>query len=330
MTRASLSVHDLEVSIGRDGDVITPVRGVSFHAAPGQRLGIIGESGSGKTLTALAIMRLLPPGARIRRGRIQLGAVDLARLSREEIRQIRGRRISMVYQDPMSALNPLQTVGTQLIEAIRTHLRASRAEAFDQSLQLLEEVGIVEPGKQINSYPHEFSGGMRQRVVIAMAMACNPDVLIADEPTSALDVTTQVRVIDRLARMTADHGTTVVLITHDIGLAAVFCDDIQVMYAGRIVERAAANALYQLPIHPYTEALMNSVCTLTSDVSRPLPAIQGQPPSPSNFPSGCAFHPRCPYAIALCSQVDPPLSEVLNLQRSAACHLADSRALAQT
>jgi oligopeptide/dipeptide ABC transporter ATP-binding protein len=200
---------------------------------------------------------------------------------------------------------------------------------MDQSLDLLQEVGISEPTKRIKSYPHEFSGGMRQRVVVAMAMACNPDVLIADEPTSALDVTTQVRVMDRLARMTADHGTTVVLITHDLGLASAFCDDIQVMYAGRIVERAAARRLYEAPVHPYSEALMNSICTLSSDVDEPLRAIQGQAPSPSEIPHGCSFHPRCPYAIALCSQLDPVIHDVLGLGRSAACHLAESRASGQ-
>lgn len=328
MTAAALAVSELEVRIERDGSAVTPVRGVSFQAAPGQRLGIIGESGSGKTLTALAVMRLLPPGAVVARGRIELAGEDLVRLAERDMRRVRGRRVAMVYQDPMSALNPLLSVGSQLTESIRAHFAVGRREAGERSLDLLEEVGISEPGKRMQSFPHEFSGGMRQRVVIAMAMACNPEVLIADEPTSALDVTTQVRVIDRLARMTADHATTVLLITHDIAVASGFCDEIQVMYAGRIVERAASGRLLDRPLHPYTEALMNSICTLDSAVDKPLPAISGQPPSPSEMPKGCAFHPRCPYAIEVCREVEPALVEVRHLDRRAACHLAESRAVA--
>jgi peptide/nickel transport system ATP-binding protein len=321
-----LSVTDLQVRVDRNGSVTMPVRGVSFTVNRAQRLGVIGESGSGKTLTALAVMGLLPPRVKVDGGQITLDGVDLATLRDREMARIRGKRISMVYQDPMSALNPLQTVGKQLVEAITTHMRLSRAAAWDRALSLIDEVGIREPSRRIKSYPHEFSGGMRQRVVIAMAMACNPDILIADEPTSALDVTTQKRVMDSLMRMTSDHGTSVILITHDLGLAAEFCDDIQVMYAGRIVERGPAADLQTQPLHPYPEALLTSICTLSANVDEPLEAIQGQPPSPSDFPTGCAFHPRCRYVISLCSQVEPLLSEIGDSGRWAACHLANERA----
>jgi peptide/nickel transport system ATP-binding protein len=326
---ALLRVAGLGVAIDTNGVRSTPVRGLSFTLDRAQRLGVIGESGSGKTLTALAVMRLLPSSARIDRGQVLLDGIDLVSLPEREMTRIRGRRVSMVYQDPMSALNPIQTVGSQLVEAIRTHVKTSRSEALERSLDLLSEVGINQPAKRIRQYPHEFSGGMRQRAVIAMAMACNPDLLIADEPTSALDVTTQVRVMDRLMRMAADHGTAVLLITHDLALAASFCDDIQVMYAGRIVETGSASDVRARPLHPYTEALMESICTLESDVTQPLRAIRGQPPSPTDLPTGCPFHPRCGYAVPRCDQEEPLLRLIDGSRSAAACHLAEDRLSAQ-
>jgi peptide/nickel transport system ATP-binding protein len=320
-----LAVRDLAVEFPYHHDTITPVRGVSFALARQQRLGIVGESGSGKSLTALALMRLLPPPGRIARGEVLLDGRDLTRLSEREMAGVRGGRIAIVYQDPMSSLNPVQTVGRQIVEAIRTHEDVSRRVARARAIELLGDVGLRAPARRFDSYPHQFSGGMRQRVMIAMAISTGPDVLIADEPTTALDVTTQARIIDLLSRLVGERETAVILITHDLGLAASFCDDVHVMYAGRIVERGAAEPLFARPVHPYTEALLSAICRLDYDVTRPIAAIPGQPPVPERLPTGCPFHPRCPHAIARCS-VDEPDVHVLPDGRTAECHLAEARA----
>jgi peptide/nickel transport system ATP-binding protein len=320
-----LDVRDLAVEFPLPSGTIMPVRGISFTLARRQRLGIVGESGSGKSLTALSLMRLLPPPGRIAAGQVLLGEIDLTQLSEREMSRVRGRRISLVYQDPMSSLNPVHTIGRQIVEAIRAHEDVSNRVARVRTAELLGEVGLPSPTRRFDSYPHEFSGGMRQRVMIAMAIATGPDVLIADEPTTALDVTTQARIIDLLDRLVDQHDMAVILITHDLGLAASFCDDINVMYAGRIVERSPAEPLFERPVHPYTEALLNAICRLDEDVSQPISAIPGQPPLPQRLPSGCTFHPRCPHVIERCS-TDEPEPVALPGRRAAECHLAKQRA----
>ena len=307
LTDAVLAVRDLvvEIAIPRRPP-IRPVRGVSFEVRPGRRLGIVGESGSGKSLTALALMRLLPPRARIADGEVLLGGKDLARLSEAEMARVRGGRLSMIYQDPMSSLNPLQPVGRQVAEAIAAHEDVGGREARDRTVETLRDVGLPQPERRFDDYPHQFSGGMRQRVMIAMAIATNPDVLIADEPTTALDVTTQARIMELLDRIVEERGMGVILITHDLGLASSFCEDINVMYGGRIVESGSATAVLRTPVHPYSEALLESICTIDRDVHRPIAAISGQPPLPDQLPSGCPFHPRCAYAQDVCVRVAPP------------------------
>jgi peptide/nickel transport system ATP-binding protein len=324
-TAPVLDVRDLRVEFPLPGGAITPVRGVSFTLAPRQRLGIVGESGSGKSLTALSLMRLLPPPGRIGGGEVLLGGQDLTQLSESEMARVRGGRMALVYQDPMSSLNPVHTIGRQIVEAIGAHEHISRREARQRAIDLLGEVGLAQPAKRFDSYPHQFSGGMRQRVMIAMAISSGPDVLIADEPTTALDVTTQARIIDLLDRLVDQHDMAVILITHDLGVAARFCDDVHVMYAGRIVERSPAQPLFRQPVHPYTKALLNAICRLDFDVEKPITAIPGQPPLPQAIPEGCPFHPRCPHAFSRCS-AEVPETIVLPDGRTAECHLAEDRA----
>jgi peptide/nickel transport system ATP-binding protein len=327
-TDVVLDVRDLAVEFPGDGRPFRPVRGVSFALERGSRLGIVGESGSGKSLTALALMRLLPPSARIVEGSIRLGELELTTLPERQLADVRGGRIAIVYQDPMSSLNPVQTIGRQIVEAIRAHGPVGRGDARARTIELLGEVGIPQPARRFDSYPHEFSGGMRQRAMIAMAICAEPDVLIADEPTTALDVTTQARVMELLVRLGEQHRVAVVLITHDLGLAATFCDRLQVMYAGRIVERGDAARTFASPIHPYTEALLESIVRLDRDVSEPIAAIPGQPPVPQALPAGCPFQPRCAYAPAIASVEEPALVPVPD-GREAACHLALERAQRQ-
>ena len=318
-------MRGLAVEFPLHGGPIMPVRGVSFTVAGRQRLGIVGESGSGKSLTALALMRLLPPPGRIAAGEVLLGGQDLSQLSEREMARVRGARLAIVYQDPMSSLNPVHSIGRQIVEAIRIHENVSRSVARARAIELLGEVGLPSPARRFDSYPHQFSGGMRQRVMIAMAISAGPDVLIADEPTTALDVTTQARIIDLLARLGDERDMAVILITHDLGLAASFCDEIHVMYAGRIVERSPAEPLFAQPVHPYTEALLNAIVDLDEDVTRPIAAIPGQPPLPQQLPSGCSFHPRCPHAVDRCSTEEPG-PHALPGGRTAECHLAETRA----
>ncbi len=321
-----LRVRELTVEFPHHREPIRPVRRVSFTLARRQRLGIVGESGSGKSLTALGLMRLLPFPGRIAGGQVLLDGRDLVPISEREMASVRGGRMAVVYQDPMSSLNPVQTVGRQIVEAIRTHEDVSRRVAHERAVELLGEVGLPAPRRRFDSYQHEFSGGMRQRVMIAMAIAARPDVLIADEPTTALDVTTQARIIDLLAGLIEERDMAVILITHDLGLAAGFCDDIHVMYAGRIVERSPVESLFARPVHPYTEALLGAICRLDVDVSQPILAIPGQPPLPQNLPPGCPFHPRCPHAVARCRDEIP--SEQFVDGRAAECHFAAERAAA--
>jgi oligopeptide/dipeptide ABC transporter ATP-binding protein len=302
---SALEVTDLAVEIRRrDGASLWPVRGVSFSLEPGERLGLVGESGSGKSLTAHAIIGLLPAGIGIGRGCITLGDRELTRASESELAMVRGGEIAMIYQNPHSSLNPVQTIGHQLTEALRLHTGLSRSERVSRSQELLEEVGISATAARLGSYPHEFSGGMKQRVMIAMALAGEPRVLIADEITTALDVTTQARIIELLDRIVADHRMAVVLISHDLGVAARFCSRVAVMYAGRIVELAMADEFFRDPLHPYSRALLQSVCRLDADISQPLPVIDGEPLSVEQVPGGCAFAGRCPVANDRCRVIE--------------------------
>lgn len=308
--RLVLDVIDLKVAFGAS----EPVRGVSFSLRRGERIGLVGESGSGKSLTALSIMRLAHQ-ARLS-GEVLLDGENLLSLSARQMTKVRGGRVGMVYQDPMSSLNPVRTVGHQLVEAIRLHSDASRAAARERAVELLADVGVPRPAERVKQYPHEFSGGMRQRVMIAMAMSASPEVLIADEPTTALDVTTQARIIDLLDRIAEEHGTAVLLITHDLGVAAGFCESINVMREGRIVERAAAEQLYRAPEHPYSKALLGAVVDLTIDVTRPIPTTNGTgQPRATTQPRPPRAESAQPADVALPGQDGSPLVVVDGLTK---------------
>ena len=319
-----MEVRDLSVHFPVRGGTISPVRGVDLRLRRGRRLGLVGESGSGKSLTALALMRLVRAPGRLT-GEVLMDGQNLLDLPERRMVRYRGRRIAMVYQDPMSALNPVYTIGHQLAEAVRLGGVTSRRAARERAIALLDEVGVPDPHRRVDAYPHEFSGGMRQRVVIAMALAGEPDVLIADEPTTALDVTTQARVIDLLSSLVERHDLSVVLITHDLGVAASFCDEVNVMYAGRIVERGGVHEFFRRQIHPYAEALLSSVCDMDMDVNVPIRAIPGYPPMPGRLPDGCAFAPRCPVATPDCA-LERPLPVRIGATREAECLLALERA----
>lgn len=308
MTDPLLQVDDLAVSFQTDEGTVRAVRGVSFEVAKGETVGIVGESGSGKSVTNLAIMGLVPmPPGSIDGGSARFDGVDLLKASDQEIRRLRGRRISMIFQDPMTALNPLMTVEQQLTEGPRMHLGMNRAEAKRRAAEMLGLVGISSPEKRMRSYPHEFSGGMRQRVMIAMALACEPDLLIADEPTTALDVTIQAQILDLLADIQKERGTSIIFITHDLGVVAGYCDRVMVMYAGRIVEKADTETLFSNPQHPYTHGLLESLPRFDEGHDEQLVAIPGQPPDMTNVPDGCSFLPRCPFAEDKCRHTDPDL-----------------------
>lgn len=320
-----LNVKNLAIDIEQArGDSLHAVRDISFIVNKGEKLGLVGESGSGKSLTALAIMRLLHSPYQIT-GSISLGDTELYSLSNKEMARLRAGQLGIIYQDPTSSLNPVFTVGEQIIEAIQVSEKVSNAEARTRAIDLLTEVGVKDAKTRENNYPHQFSGGMRQRVMIAMAISTNPKLLIADEPTTALDVTTQARVMELLSRIVEQRGLAVILITHDLGVASQFCDRLSVMYGGKIVETGSIKDVISAPLHPYTKALINSVCTVDLDVTKPMTAIGGQPPVLSNLPSGCTFHPRCPIAnTTSCISTMPELI-TLGENRAAACDLIDSK-----
>ena len=292
-----LRVKDLGVRFRTEDGVVHAVDRVSFAVAPGRTLGIVGESGSGKSVTALAIVGLLDPRQATVTGEIIIGGRNLLGLDDERIRKMRGRDVAMIFQDPLTALHPYYTVGRQIAEAYRIHHpRTGRSEARRRAVLMLERVGIPEPDRRVDQYPHEFSGGMRQRVIIAIALVNNPGLLIADEPTTALDVTMQAQILDLLADLQADHGSAVLLITHDIGVISQVADRVVVMYAGRVVENGTARQVLRHPQHPYTWGLLASVPTLHDDADTDLVPIAGDPPSLISLPPGCAFHPRCRFA----------------------------------
>ncbi|HEY7613860.1 MAG TPA: ABC transporter ATP-binding protein [Gemmatimonadales bacterium] len=305
-----LQVENLRVSFpaGRNGRVY-PVDGVSFSLERGETLALVGESGCGKSLTSLALLQLIPAPGRVEEGStIRLGDDDVLALRGEALRRIRGRRIGMVFQDPMTSLNPVFTVGDQIAEGVRAHLDVSRAEARARALRLLQEVGIPDPAGRLDAYPHQLSGGMRQRVMIAIALAAEPEILVADEPTTALDVTVQAQILEVLDRLRDSHGMAVLLITHDLGIVAGRADRVAVMYAGQIVEEAPTAGLFTRPSHPYTQGLFASVPRITGPIQRLTP-IRGSVPAPGAWPSGCRFRPRCPKAFDK-SETMPPLLPV--------------------
>jgi len=302
-----LSVEHLSVDFLTDRGWATVVEDVSFDVAPGETLGLVGESGSGKTVTSLSIMQLVPmPPGRFSGGRIVFGGEDLTRLPEQQLRRLRGNDIAMVFQESMTSLNPAFTIGDQIAESVRVHRGLGRRAALDRAVEVLNLVGIPSPRERIHAYPHEFSGGMRQRAAIAMALACEPKLLIADEPTTALDVTVQAQVLSLLRELQQRFGMAMLFITHNLGVVADICDRVAVMYAGQIVEVAPVDSLFARPGHPYTEGLLRAMPQLGRRGER-LAVVPGVPPMPWAMPAGCRFHPRCPYVQATCRNAPPHL-----------------------
>ncbi|WP_353096818.1 ABC transporter ATP-binding protein [Tissierella praeacuta] len=303
MNKEFLNIKDLHIHYITEEGTVKAVNGIDIDLNKGETLGLVGETGAGKTTTALGILRLVPnPPGKIVEGEIFLEGQNILELPEEEMRMIRGNKVSMIFQDPMTALNPVMTVGEQIAEVIEIHEKLSTKEAEEKSKEMLELVGI--PGARANDYPHQFSGGMKQRVVIAIALACNPGLLIADEPTTALDVTIQAQVLDLMNKLKKDFNTAMLLITHDLGVVAEVCDKVAIMYAGEIVEYANIEELFENPKHPYTKGLFGSIPSLDEEVDR-LKPIKGLMPDPTNLPSGCKFHPRCVYATEACKDNQP-------------------------
>jgi oligopeptide/dipeptide ABC transporter ATP-binding protein len=306
---ALLEVEGLRVRLPTTRGEVTIVDGVDYSVQPGEVFGVAGESGSGKTISVLALLRLLPEGARVD-GRALYAGRDLLALRPRALRQVRGREVAMVFQDPLTALHPMLPVGKQITEHVRLHEGMRRHAAAARAVELLEEVRIPDPEKALHSFPHQFSGGMRQRIAIAIALACRPKLLIADEPTTALDVTVQAGILRLLDRLRRENGLSVILITHDLGVLGSLADHVSVFYAGRIVESGAANDLLTRPRHPYTRALLDALPHPETDGDTELVAIPGAPPTPQARPAGCAFHPRCAYVLETCRTDVPPLVSI--------------------
>jgi peptide/nickel transport system ATP-binding protein len=318
---ALLEVQDLRTAFRTEDGIVKAVDGISFSVEKGQTLGIVGESGCGKSVTCLTIMGLNAKRNTISSGQALWKGKDLLTAKPRDLRAIRGDEMSMIFQDPMTSLNPVQTIGKQLVEAVMLHRDVTQRVARARALELLKAVGIPKAETRIDDYPHQFSGGMRQRVMIAMALINDPDLLIADEPTTALDVTTQAQILSLMKRLQQDFGSAIIIITHDLGVVAETADDVLVMYAAKVVEQANVNDLFTRPQHPYTWGLMGSLPRLDTDTER-LVQIPGQPPSLLRPPSGCRFHPRCPYVMNICRETEPQLEptqhDAAHLQR---CHL---------
>jgi peptide/nickel transport system ATP-binding protein len=304
-----LSVRDLATYFHTEEGVVKAVDGVSYDLYPGETLGIVGESGSGKSVSAMSVLNLVGSPGRVERGEIRFRGRNLLELDERALRDVRGNQISLVLQDPMSSLNPVDTVGYQIARVVRRHQGLSKRAARDRAVELIDEMGIPEPESRVDEYPHQLSGGMRQRVLLAMAMSCEPDVLILDEPTTALDVTIEAQIFDLVEELQTARDVAVVLITHDLGVVAGACDRVAVFYAGRIVERAPVDELFARPKHPYTRGLMRSIPRLNADVDRLTP-IDGTVPNLADLPDGCSFHPRCPHATDHCEEYDPELRDV--------------------
>ncbi|NQT82166.1 ABC transporter ATP-binding protein [bacterium] len=315
-----LRVIELRTYFFTDEGTARAVDGVSFEIPKGKTLGLVGESGCGKSVTALSILRLVPsPPGKIEGGSVYFRETNLLKLSEPQMRKVRGNDISMVFQEPMTSLNPVFTVGNQIMEVLRLHQKKSKKEAREMTIELLGQVNIPLPEQRINEYPHQMSGGMKQRVMIAMALACNPELLIADEPTTALDVTIQAQLLELLNELQAQLGMSILLITHDLGVIAETADSVAVMYAGKIVEYTSAENLFGSPKHPYTLGLFDSLPKMGTRKSK-LPVIRGNVPNPIMFPRGCRFHPRCPRVMDICREEEPPLREIEEGHKTA-CHL---------
>ncbi|MDF2766537.1 MAG: oligopeptide/dipeptide transporter, ATPase subunit [Rhodospirillales bacterium] len=317
---ALLSVRDLSVEFPTRQGPVRAVQALSFHIARGDTLALVGESGSGKSTVALALLRLIASPGRIVSGEILFDGRDLTALSEEAIREVRGRDIAMIFQDPMMALNPVHTIGTQIAEAVRLHLGGTKAEGIERAVELLRLVRVPAPERRVREYPHNLSGGMRQRAMIAMALACNPKLLVADEPTTALDVTIQAQVLELIRELKERLHMAMLLITHDLGVVAESAERVVVMYAGRKVEEGAVREMFRKPHHPYTEGLIK-VSRWESSGGGEMPEIPGTVPSPVELPPGCSFAPRCAYAMPACSREQPPLFDLAD-GRSSACFLA--------
>ncbi|MEM3510533.1 MAG: ABC transporter ATP-binding protein [Nitrososphaerales archaeon] len=299
-----LNVEDLRTYFFLSQGVLKAVDGVNLLVHRGEALGLVGESGCGKSVAALSIIGLLPIGAKIVSGKIIFEGEDLTKKSKEELRRLRGSKIAMVFQDPMTSLNPVFTVGEQLAEVFKIHKGLDEKEALAKAVELLDMVRVPDPSESVKRYPHQFSGGMRQRVMIAMALACRPTLLIADEPTTALDVTVQAQILDLFKRLIKELNTSTILISHDLGVVAELCDTVAIQYAGRIVERAPLRKLLDKPLHPYTQGLLDSLPKLTKEEEK-LKPIPGSIPNPIEYPSGCKFHPRCKYVFERCVTEEP-------------------------
>lgn len=306
-----LEVKNLHVSFQTYAGEVKAVRGVNFNVREGETIAIVGESGCGKSVTAKSIMRLLPsPPAQYKQGSIQFQGNNLFDMTEKEMQRIRGNKISMIFQDPMTSLNPTSKIGNQIIEAILKHNDMNKKAAVEKAIEMLELVGIPQPGHRVNQYPHEFSGGMRQRAMIAMALACNPRLLIADEPTTALDVTIQAQILELMKKIQQETGTSIILITHDLGVVAEMAERVVVMYAGQVIESGTVKEIFHNPQHPYTMGLLNSIPRLDMDKNQPLAPIIGTPPDLIDPPEGCPFYARCKYAMRICKGHNPEFEEV--------------------
>jgi oligopeptide/dipeptide ABC transporter ATP-binding protein len=320
-----LELRNLSIAFDTENGLIRPVQDVSMSVYPGQTLAVVGESGCGKSVTALSILRLIPsPPGKVLGGEVLLEGRDLLKLTEREMQHVRGKDIAMIFQEPMTSLNPVFTVGEQIVEAVQLHQQVKTSEAYEIAEASMRDVGIADPAKRLYEYPHRLSGGMRQRVMIAMALSCKPKLLIADEPTTALDVTIQAQILELLRKLQQERGMAVMLITHDLGVVAENADTVAVMYASKVVEFAPINELFDSPQHPYTEGLFRAVPRLGRRADR-LQAISGTVPSPRRFPTGCKFHPRCPRMNGdpLCRDQEPALREVMSAHWGA-CHHIDN------
>jgi oligopeptide/dipeptide ABC transporter ATP-binding protein len=324
MSDKLVEIRNLRTHFHTEDGVVPAVDGVNFYIKRGETLGVVGESGCGKSVTSLSIMRLIPsPPGKIVEGEILFEGEDLVKKSEAEMRKIRGNDISMIFQEPMTSLNPVYTIGDQIAEAIQLHQGLNYKEAIDKAIEMLRLVGIPLPERRVKEYPHQLSGGMRQRVMIAMALSCNPKLLIADEPTTALDVTIQAQILELMKKLKKELGMAIMLITHDLGVVAEMCERVIVMYGGKVVEEADVVSLFKNPLHPYTEGLLKSIPRMDEDVEK-LHVIEGVVPNPLHLPQGCRFHPRCPYAVEKCTQSQPELEQVAP-GRYVACFLSAER-----
>ena len=321
MAEPLLEVRDLRVHFPTDDGLVKAVDSVSFSIDEGETLGVVGESGSGKSVTFLTVMGLIRRQQAVIEGEVLFRGENLLVASEETMRSVRGKQLSMIFQDPMTSLHPFYRVGDQIVEAIRAHERVGKHDAMERTVEMLRRVGIPQPDERARQYPHEFSGGMRQRAMIAMALCLNPGLLIADEPTTALDVTVQAQILELIDRLKDEFGTAVALITHDLGVVAEHCDDIQVMYAGKIVEAGTREDIYYNAHHPYTWGLLRSITRIDQPKEERLEPIRGLPPSLIFVPPGCPFHPRCPYVMDVCVTETPPLLAT-DGRHASACHLS--------